>query len=214
MKIRPSIKYNKLFVHLKFVFDDACAKERVADFNWIWSKARKLNRNVEKEDEIKKHVVVIFINRNKLKYRRIQINEKQEKEYFREKMVKWHASLRERLIRTGQSNAQYDQKWGYFKPSQRYNVDQSPLLLSYDCRKTWESPEADKKVWVSQSNPNSGKRFCTINICLRSEGDQPRISNIFRGQGLRLSQTEKQTWDEDVECLFSNKRLGRYTFFC
>ena len=101
-------------------------------------------------------------------------------------MVKWHASLRERLIRTGQSNAQYDQKWGYFKPSQRYNVDQSPLLLSYECRKTYESRQADKRVWVSQSNANSGKRFCTINICFRSEGDQPRVSNIFRGQGLSL----------------------------
>ena len=111
------------------------AKGQVVDFNWIWSKARKLNRELRKEDEIKKHVVVIFIKRNKLKYR-IQRNKKQEKEHFREKMVKWHASLRERLIRTGQSNAQYDQKWGCFKPSQRCNVDQSPLPFSYECRKT------------------------------------------------------------------------------
>ena len=174
MKIRPSIKYNKLFDHLKIVFDDARAKGQVVDFNWIWSKARKLNRELGKEDEIKKHVVVIFIKRNKLKYR-IQRNKKQEKEHFREKMVKWHASLRERLIRTGQSNAQYDQKWGYFKPSQRYNVDQSPLSFSYECRKTHESPEADKKVGVSQSNANSGKRFCTLNICFRPEGGQPRV---------------------------------------
>ena len=149
MKIRPSIKFNKLFDHLKIVFDDAHAKGQVVDFNWIFSKARKLNRELGKEDEIMKQVVVTFIKRNKLKYRRIQRNKKQEKERFREKMVKWHASLRERLIRTGQSNAQYDQKWGYFKPSQRYNVDQSPLPFSCECRKTYESPETDKKVWVS-----------------------------------------------------------------
>ena len=174
MKIRPSIKSNKLFDHLKIVFDDARAKGQVVDFNWIWSKARKLNRELRKEDEIKKHVVVIFIKRNKLKYR-IQRNKKQEKEHFREKMVKWHASLRERLIRTGQSNAQYDQKWGCLKPSQRYNVDQSPLPFSYECRKTYESPETDKKVWVSLSNANSGKRFCTLNICFRPDGGQPRV---------------------------------------
>ena len=71
-------------------------------------------------------------------------------------MVKWHASLRERLIQTGQINAQYDQKRGYFKQSQQYNVDQSPLPFSYECRKTYESPETDKNVWVSQSNANSG----------------------------------------------------------
>ena len=35
MKIRPSTKYNKLFDHLKIVFDDACAKGEVVDFNWI-----------------------------------------------------------------------------------------------------------------------------------------------------------------------------------
>ena len=202
MKIRPSIKYNKLFDHLKIVFDDARAKGQVIDFNWIWSKARKVNRELEKEDEIKKHVVVSFIKRNKLKYRRIQKNKKQEKEHFLEKMVKWHASLCERLIRTGQSNAQYDQKCGYFKPSQRYNVDQSPLPFSYEYRKTYGSSETDRKVWVSQQNANSGKRFCTLNICFRPDGGQPRVSIIFRGQGLRLSQTEKQAWDEDVGVYF------------
>ena len=88
MKICPSIKYNKLFDNLKIVFDDARVKGQVVDFNWIWSKARKLNRELEKEDEIKKHVVVIFMKRNKLKYRRIQRNQKQEKEHFREKMIK------------------------------------------------------------------------------------------------------------------------------
>ena len=53
-----------------------------------------------------------------------------------------------------------------------------------------ESSETDKKVWVSQSNANSGKRFYTLNICFRPEGGQPRVSIIFRGQGLRLSQAE------------------------
>ena len=82
MKIRPSIKYNKLFDHLKIVFDDARAKGKVVGFNWIWSKARKLDSELGKEDEIKKQVVVIFIKKNKLKYRRIQRNKKQEKKTF------------------------------------------------------------------------------------------------------------------------------------
>ena len=81
MKVRPSIKYNKLIDHLKIVFHDARAKGQVVDFNWIWSKASKLNRELGKEDEIKKHVVATFIKRNKIKYRRIQRNKIQEKEH-------------------------------------------------------------------------------------------------------------------------------------
>ena len=61
-------------------------------------------------------------------------------------MAKWYASLHKLLIRIGQIHAQYDQKWGYFKPSQKYNVDQSPLPFSNECRKTYESPETDKKI--------------------------------------------------------------------
>ena len=66
---------------------------------------------------------------------------------------------------------------------------------------------------MNQSNANSGKKFCTLNICFRREGGQPRASIIFRGQGLRLSQTEKQGWDEDVDVYFQTNAWAD-TPFC
>ena len=66
---------------------------------------------------------------------------------------------------------------------------------------------------MSQSNANSGKRFCTLNICFRPEGGQPRESIIFRGQGLRLSQTEKQVSNEDVDVYFQTNACAD-TPFC
>ena len=66
---------------------------------------------------------------------------------------------------------------------------------------------------MSQSNANSGKRFYTLIICFRPEGGQPRVSIIFRGQVLRLSQTEKQAWDEDVDVYFQTNAWAD-TPFC
>ena len=65
---------------------------------------------------------------------------------------------------------------------------------------------------MSQSNANSSKRFCTLNICFRPEGGQPWASIIFRGQGLRLSQTEKQAWDEDVDVYFQTNAWADIPF--
>ena len=98
--------------------------------------------------------------------------------------------MRERLIRTGKDDAQYDEKWGYFKPKQRLNVDQSPPPFSYECKKTYEAPQKDKKVWVSSGK--SRKRFYSLNICLRPESDQPQVSIIFRGQGIHISAIERE----------------------
>ena len=48
--------------------------------------------------------------------------------------------------------------------------------------KKHEIPEKDKKVWVNQPTSDTGKRFCSLNICFRPVGEQPRISVIFLGQ--------------------------------
>ena len=99
LKIRPSIKHNELFDKLRPLFHEARSKGKIVDFNWLWSKTRKIYKDQGKEEVVKKHVIVTFIRRNHLKYRRIQRNENQHKEYFPEKLVKWHGTLRERLVR-------------------------------------------------------------------------------------------------------------------
>ena len=54
-----------------------------------------------------------------------------------------------------------------------------PRKSSQECRKTFQAPEKDTKVLVSQSNANAGKVFSALNICVRPEGSQPKLSVIF-----------------------------------
>ena len=50
---------------------------RRVDFNWLCSKARKINRDELKEDRIiRKYIIVNFVNRYRLKLRQSQRNKK------------------------------------------------------------------------------------------------------------------------------------------
>ena len=156
------------------------------------------------EGGVKKHVIVNFIKKNKIKMRRVERNKKMPKEAYRVPMQLWHLELRQRLIRTGEDSF-YDPKWGHFLPRQRFNVDQSPMPFSCSRDRTYEKVESGKKVWVSSPIPGADKRFCSLNICFRPEGEQPRLAIIFRGKGKRISKEEKAAWDEDVDVYFQKK---------
>ena len=49
----------------------------------------------------------------------------------------------------------------------------------------------NQKVWAAPPKQGDSKRFCTLNICFRPSGEQPRLAIIFRGKGLRFSAIEK-----------------------
>ena len=123
--------------------------------------------------------------------------------------MKWHSTLRERLVKTDKDD-RYDTKFGRFLPSS-YNVDQSPLPFVIDTKKTYKlldkkNPEnKNKKVWVSQPTPGFEKRQCTLQICVRAAGQQLRIAIIFRGKGLRISAAEKASWHASVDVYFLDK---------
>ena len=102
---------------------------------------------------------------------------------------------------------------GYYQPKQRLNVDQSPLPFATECKKTYEIPEKDKKVWVNQPTSDTGKRFCSLSICFRPVGEQPRISVIFRGQGKRISKIENESWNKDIDIYFQSNAWAD-TDFC
>ena len=99
------------------------------DFNWICSNARKITREltVDPNAIVKQHVIANFINRYNLKRRKIQRNKRIPKEHYRNRIEKWHSTLRERGICTGATDLNYYKKWGSFLPHKRLNVDQSPL---------------------------------------------------------------------------------------
>ena len=57
-KIRPAKKYIRLYSELIKVFSTARNQGRCVDFNWLWSKAHKIKREVLKEDRIiRKHIL-------------------------------------------------------------------------------------------------------------------------------------------------------------
>ena len=86
--------------------------------------------------------------------------------------------MRERFLQTGAETSTYQSKSGRFMPHQRLNVDQTPLPFSFDTKKRYELVEPDnpekriKKVWVDEPYPGASKRFCSFNVCFRSEREQ------------------------------------------
>jgi hypothetical protein len=70
----------------------------------------------------------------------------------------------------------------------------------------------EKRIWTAQPNTGDSKRFCTLQICFRPEGVQPRIAIIFRGLGLRISAVEKAAWDPYVDVYFQKNAWADTTF--
>ena len=116
-----------LKIKMKQEFQSARSKGRCVGFNWLYTTARRTKKELD-GGTIGKHIVRSFIIKNNIKMRRIQSNKKKSKEIHRETIMKWHATMREKLIRTVASE-EYSEKWGRFLPIQRLNVDQSPLPL-------------------------------------------------------------------------------------
>ena len=121
------------------------------------------------------------------------------------------------MVKTGKEE-NYNPTYGGFMPSQIYNVDQSPLPFAINTKKTYEQMQPknkenrNKTVWISQPAPVLEKRQCTLQICFRPEGKQPRISVIFRGLDKWISAVEKASWPPDVD-VTSKKMLGQTRSF-
>ena len=204
-KKRPSRKYKTVYTELLKRFKAAREKGRYVNFGWLWSKARVISRE-QGGGEIRRHVVVNFLKRFNIRMRAKQRNRKQPKGAYREALIKWHSTTRERLVRTGFED-KYDDKWGRFRPEQRMNVDQSPMPFAMNPKRTYELIEENgryHKVWIAQPGSGLEKRQCTLQICFNPTGIQPRLAIIFRGKGKRISEEEKSAWHKDVDVYFQD----------
>lgn len=137
--------------------------------------------------------------------RRKQNTKKRAKIEMEPALKKWHATFREKLIRVNRDD-KYDEKWGRFPPPQRYNVDQTPLPFVISRNKTYHHydegvDQHKEKVWISQPGSGLEKRQCTLQVCLRASGEQPRLAVIFRGKG-KVSADEKMAWSPDIDVYF------------
>ena len=87
---------------------------------------------------IPKSAVTDFITKYKIKLRHVQRKCGVHKESFALALMRWHCTLREGLIKTGNDKHNFNQKWGRFKPEQRLNVYQVPPPFVIDCKTTYE----------------------------------------------------------------------------
>ena len=111
LKIRPGNKYSRLFSLLMTRFKNVRSKGYGVDFNWLWSKARVAYRELTGNPSatVRKHVITTFLKRHNIRMRARQRNKKAPKQDFEVGLKKWHATTREKLVRTARNDG-YDQK--------------------------------------------------------------------------------------------------------
>ena len=105
-------------------------------------------------------------------------------------------------------------KYGRWLPEDRYSLDQVPCMLVEGDTRTYHFKGANEHVWVAGSGKgDEGKRFCTLQLIVRfKNGDktkmfvgQPWPKICFRGQGIRITQKEKDAWEPGVHVRFQPK---------
>ena len=217
-KQRPSTKYKQLYVTLYEQLETARKAGKMVNFNWLWTKARKIHREQSPDDgaTVRKHVITTFLKKYNVRMRTRQRNRAIPTEAYRESLMKWHATTRERLVRTAGKSSSYDQKWGHYKPEQRFNVDQTPMPFAIDVKRTYEviEPENKKhhKTWTRQPTSGLDKRQCTVQVCSRADGKQARIAIIFRGKGCNVRPHGKAAYHEGVDVYWQKDAWADTTF--
>ena len=99
-KQRKSTKYLEFY---RLLFDQlkaARGKGRKVNFNWLWSKARSVQRDLIGGDKViaHKHVIATFLRKYNVRMRARQRNRSKPKEAFRADLMKWHSTAREQLV--------------------------------------------------------------------------------------------------------------------
>ena len=99
-KMRVGTKYVRLYSELLTEVRKARSRGYLVNFNWIWTKARKIYRKQEDNPDanVRKHVVTTFLRRYNIRMRARQRNRKYSKEHFRVALTKWHGSTRYALF--------------------------------------------------------------------------------------------------------------------
>ena len=121
-------------------FREARNKGHRVNFNWLLSHARIMYKEETGDSSatLGNHVIVSFVKKHKIKMRRRHRNRKQPKEGFRKELQKWHATTRERLVRSGSKEVDYNPKWGYFLPE--HKVQCRPVPPSLRCQHVQDLP--------------------------------------------------------------------------
>ena len=122
-KGRPNNRHNATQILLYNDFLKARKTGRKVCFEWCLRKGRKI---AEKKGFpfFTSHATQTFIKKYGVKIRRVQRRKQADKTKYEDDLRNFHYKLREDVIKSGHMNPNYDQKYGRFSPSRRFNVDQ------------------------------------------------------------------------------------------
>ncbi|KAK3253591.1 hypothetical protein CYMTET_37166 [Cymbomonas tetramitiformis] len=150
--------------------------------------------------------------------RRRRTNNKGRSKGDREaEILQWHVGLYMLLRGERAPEAvQLDEKWGRFTPAQRINVDQSPLGFISGLQDTY-TEKGSSEVWISTPSGSSlEKRQCTLQVCyaadVASGKTQCKPALIFRGEGKRITELERLSWDKRVGVYFQTNAWADRAF--
>lgn len=94
---------------------------------------------------------------------------------------------------------------GRFLFKDRANFDEVPLAFVIEKGSTY-ADKGSKTVHIVQAGgASANKRMATLVVFCFGDGTLARTTVLFRGQGLRLRQTERDAWDKRVEVIFQKK---------
>ena len=102
-----------------------------------------------------------------------QCNCSKPKGVLRADLMKWHSIAQEGLVDMSAGSEAYGAKRSCFLPSQRFNVDQSPVPFVFDSKKTYEiikPGDKHQKTWISQPASRLEIRQCTLQVCTWADG--------------------------------------------
>ena len=87
-KQRPSTKYKQLYVTLYEQLKTARKAGKMVNFNWLWTKARKIHREQSPDDgaTVRKHVITTFLKKYNVRMRTRQRNRAKPREAYRERV--------------------------------------------------------------------------------------------------------------------------------
>jgi len=94
--------------------------------------------------------------------------------------------------------------YGLLTPDVTFNVDQVPLPFAVNDEITMDIVGTER-VWIKQLGSGLDKRQCTLQLCIRARGEQPKPCLIFRGSAKKRTPAQKKEmkqYDSDVIVLW------------
>ena len=150
-----------------------------------------------------------FIKRKNIKFRRRKCGKEKTAEECIPEFEQFMSTLRFDFLppREDGGAAERDPLWGRFPPELRYNMDQVPLPFVCMQDDTY-TMEEDKDVNIKCPKESLRKRQFTMHQVFNAGvGDDAHgwCDMVVRGTGKRISQGEKNLYDDDVDVFWQKK---------